>query len=232
MKIILGLIVAALAADPLPTIIPYEDPTVTVPLWVSVSQAFTSAGDLKPALFPVHARRLGAGKCAVANATARPTLRFMEADECRILRGRVSHGMPDGTLAELVTHASGIYRGRVRAIHYGFFAEQPGAILEADLVSTLRPIGINTDDGLLVFYDYARFAIGGDTYCSGTVEPMIGDEFIVFVGAPPIDQARSIIFAQDRIIFQRDSELLSPRRSLDVTQIRDLRALEALAGGQ
>lgn len=131
-----------------------------------------------------------------------------------------SPGHPsDRTLDDVFRNARTIARGRIVALTPGFYLGEPSTLLTVEIERTFRaPAERFQSDVLHVIYPYARFSIGGVSFCKGDTEfpyrPQVGDRSLVMPFRMPRDKGGSLFLAGPReLIFETGGgRLVLPQR--------------------
>jgi hypothetical protein len=112
-----------------------------------------------------------------------------------------------GTFAGLVAEADGILEARVTAVEPGFLQGLPASLLEVQVTKAFRTSArYAKTDTFYVFHPFARFALGGNSFCnsasvpppdapegSSVFEPVVGGRVLLFVFGPPLDRGGVLI---------------------------------------
>ncbi len=124
---------------------------------------------------------------------------------------------PAKTLLDAASGSSGIYQGRVVAITEGFFGGDIGSLIDLEIQQTLKPFAeVAQGRRLRLYYPVAAFRIGSTGFCKADLDypprPEIGDDMLLFVRQPPLDEGRQILMPEeDGVFVQKPGKLFAPR---------------------
>jgi hypothetical protein len=216
------------------------------PLWIAARAALTHDGELRPDWFlrsvQDHFKTMYPSReSTIASSGLGGEVRAVADSEC----GR-KWSPPIGdyegpksarksTATDLWTraaHAVAVYDAVVVEAVPGFVGREPGTLVRADIKAVFKKSkAIDTANGLLVFHNYARFGVGPYAFCVGSRQLAVGDRFIVFVTAQPIDEEARLIYAPDSEIFIQKSTgtLLLPPGFKRMQALEDIVSLDDVA---
>lgn len=127
---------------------------------------------------------------------------------------------PEQTLWAAASGARGIFQGRVVSITEGFFGGDIGSLVDLEIQETLKPSAeMAQNNRLRLYYPAASFRIGSTSFCKADPayppRPEIGDDLLVFVRRPPLDEDRRILLPEpDGVFVQKSSGKISVPLSL------------------
>lgn len=127
---------------------------------------------------------------------------------------------PEQTLRAAAGGARGIYQGRVVSINEGFFGGDIGSVIDLEIQETLKPFAeVAQTKRLYLYFPAASFRIGSTSFCKADPayppRPEIGDDLLVFIRRPPLDEDRRILLPEpDGVFIQKSSGKLSVPHSL------------------
>jgi hypothetical protein len=194
----LASVILILLSSSVPNVVMRTHQVGPSPLWVAAEAALDGEGQLNKNYLPrAYGLRDSAG-----GTSSRGSYEGLGPDACRpMLTLRASGSDPRRSLADLANTASAAYHAEILEIKDGFFNQSPGVLLRARVLQQERAANESGPD-IYVFYRYARFRVGGMTFCEGGRRPRIGDEFVVMTVVPPTQSEPSIVVAEDGIFFR------------------------------
>jgi hypothetical protein len=150
--------------------------------------------------------------------------------------------------AGLAREAEGIVEARITAIQPGFFLGVPASLLEVQVTKTYRPLPAHTQTNTYyVYHPFARFAVGGFSFCnvrsarpvgdkkarSTVFEPEVGGRVLLFVFGTPLDRDGILIAPlEDQILYESPKGELALSAALkrgdELHPVRSLDEVEAL----
>ena len=179
------------------------------PIWVSAEAALTESGELRSDLVShVEKKLLAHSRAPLATRSGARLLGPSEPctySSSPPIGARASGPLkvqaPAGDeLDRLIASSIAIYELVADATASGFFYDEPGTLLSVSVSRRYKESeAINIADGsALLFHNYARFAVGRHRICVPNEPLVVGDRFIVFVDAAPVDSDHRVIYAGGR----------------------------------
>ena len=224
-----------------PELLQSVNPHRQTPLWVALSKAVTSRGELSTDYLDKYALR-DLHRLAKTDRGRVATTSDTEAHLCFGERP-AEIAAPSDTLAELSANAQAIVKGEIVQRTLGFFEDRPAALLTVRIDRQLHGDGSFTPQkDILVYYPDAEFRVGDETYCirpaTHPARPRVGDQILVFAYRAPIDTAGRLIYGQasKHLVFETAAGQLVPpvalRRELEDARITTLdQLLERISNG-
>jgi hypothetical protein len=214
-----------------PELLQSINPNRQTPVWVALSKAVTSRGELSTDYLDQYALR---DLHRVAKAD-RNRVATNSDTESRICFGErpAEIAAPSDTLADLSANAQTIVQGKIVQRTLGFFEDRPAALLTVRIDRQLHGDGsVTPQKEILVYYPEAEFRAGDDTYCirpaTHPARPRVGDQILVFAYLAPIDTSGRLIYGQasKHLVFETAAGQLVPpvalRRELEEARITTL----------
>ncbi len=124
---------------------------------------------------------------------------------------------PEQTLRSAASGARGIFQGRVVSVTEGFFGGDIGSLIDLEVEETIKTFAeVKSSRTLRLYYPAASFRAGSTSFCKFDPgfppRPEIGDDLLVFVRRPPLDEERRILLPElDGVFIQKlDGKLSLP----------------------
>jgi hypothetical protein len=142
---------------------------------------------------------------------------------------------PSQTFGDLLQNALGIYSGRIVGIEPGFMAGVPASLLKVEVEDVLRSTDEYAPDVLYILYPFARFSIGGYTFCGGLsaslFDAKLGDRILVFPYTGSVSQEAQLAAPRREQMFFESStrEFFVPPALRDDPALRGVTSLDEIA---
>ena len=207
----------------------HVEPGLSAPIWVSAAAAGSEKGGLNAELLPELDRFVERLKTM---DTGEDCLYFGVSE---ITGPREAGFLAEGNLEELGRNALTILEGRVGAIEVGFYAQQPGAVLEVQVDEIVRGNpAFTAGQTIYLHYPQARFSVGDLEVCKEDgrfpPRPESGDRVLVFALRRPLDSDRELINPTPNGVFYEKvgGALVVPPGLQDSASLQDVETIEDL----
>lgn len=146
-----------------------------------------------------RALRVSGSLHGMSRTGEKPAIVDIPLSDCGSMLDVVDHRggeAPSSSVADLLIHSQGIFRGSIKSIERGFSSGVPASLLEIRIEEVIK--GDVPGEQVYLEYLVAHFRIGPYTFCNANraYEPGLGDQVLLFDYMGPAD---------------RDGVLYSPR---------------------